>query len=160
MDAEHDKANCYVCRRAWNGLASWRTIAAAAFSGLAISILCATLGAAVGVTSSVETEQAANRLAIESGVGTGIWMFVTAIVVATVRVGLRDVGGRDQSGSVHRLARLRSSRGLGWRSDGRPTAASSTGRSRFPGLGSRTSKRRAPQAGLARRGAAAQPSFL
>jgi len=76
----------------------WGAIVAGAFSGLAAAVVMATLGAALGFTgvavaagsadAANMTAEGAMSVAAGSGIGAGIWLLITALVVGLVGGGV------------------------------------------------------------------------
>lgn len=78
-----------VCATGVRSLASWSSLAAAAFAGLATTIVLATLGAAIGITTGAGMEEArtaedAREAAAGFGIGAGIWGLISAAIVGIV----------------------------------------------------------------------------
>lgn len=74
----------------WTGQVQWGAIAAGAFAGFGATIIMATLGAAIGITAGASlvdepmTTTDAARTAMGFGIGSVIWMALSAIVVGFV----------------------------------------------------------------------------
>lgn len=78
-----------VCATGVKSLASWGALASAAFAGLATTIVLATLGAAIGITTGAgmepsATTEGARETAAGFGIGAGVWGLISAIVVGVV----------------------------------------------------------------------------
>ncbi|MBL8897049.1 MAG: hypothetical protein JNM84_05455 [Planctomycetes bacterium] len=82
----------HVSTHAWVGLGDqWGAIAAGAIAGLAIAVLMATLGVALGLTASAVAVPDANmsgvsmndaqNVAVGFGIGAGVWILITAAAV-------------------------------------------------------------------------------
>jgi hypothetical protein len=74
----------------WAGQVQWGAIAAGAFAGFGATIIMATLGAAIGITAGASmvdepmTSTEAERTALGFGIGSVIWMALSAVVVGFV----------------------------------------------------------------------------
>ena len=74
----------------WAGQVQWGAIAAGAFAGFGATIIMATLGAAIGITAGASmvdepmTSADAERTALGFGIGSVIWMALSALVVGFV----------------------------------------------------------------------------
>jgi hypothetical protein len=74
----------------WAGQVQWGAIAAGAFAGFGATIIMATLGAAIGITAGASlvdepmTSTDAERTALGFGIGSVIWMALSAVVVGFV----------------------------------------------------------------------------
>ena len=74
----------------WAGQVQWGAIAAGALAGFGTTIIMATLGAAIGITAGASmvdepmTSADAERTALGFGIGSVIWMALTALVVGFV----------------------------------------------------------------------------
>jgi hypothetical protein len=78
-----------VCATGVRTLASWGSLASAAFAGLATTIVLATLGAAIGITTGAGMESAgtaedARETATGFGLGAGVWGLLSAAIVGIV----------------------------------------------------------------------------
>lgn len=82
---------------------TWAGIAGGAVAGLAVGILMATLGAAIGLTAGAGVDartlgvEDAKDAAVGFGIGAGVWLIVTAAVVGLVGGGvLSRLLGRER----------------------------------------------------------------
>src|SRR5689334_13591036 len=63
---------------------NWGAVTAAAVAGLATSLVMATLGTAIGVGAGVRADSVDRGTSAAFGVGAGVWLIVSAIVVGVV----------------------------------------------------------------------------
>lgn len=84
-----DVRETVVCATGVKSLAGWGSLASAAFAGLATTIVLATLGAAIGITTGAAMEpsvttEGARETAAGFGIGAGVWGLISAVIVGIV----------------------------------------------------------------------------
>lgn len=76
----------------WNSRVQWGAILAGAFAGLAVTIIMATIGAAIGMTAGAAgmasagtaNSETAHDAAVGFGIGAGAWLLLTALATGLV----------------------------------------------------------------------------